>query len=164
MSWIRKWKKSKKKYTWNYIERACKDMSYQMDELGITHVIGLSRGGLVPATIIANNLGVRKLYSIGIASYEMGYDGVESVAGDLSIYQQIPVNASELDKDAVVAVVDDISDKGNTLNYITQNILSNYNCKYVTSCVFVKPGTAHIPDIKYKFVPEDQWVIFPWEI
>lgn len=137
-------------------------MCVDAEQLNITHIIGLSRGGLPPACIMANTLGIRRLYSVGVASYNQG-DEAEDVAGEIQMYQRIPANDSEINRDSVVLVVDDISDRGHTLNYVKDNLLSNFECKHITASVFVKPKTAHLPDIYHKTVPDDQWIVFPWE-
>jgi hypoxanthine phosphoribosyltransferase len=163
MSWIRNWKTSKKRYSWDYIQRACKKMCALAEQANVTHIIGLSRGGLAPACIMANTLGIRKLYSIGVASYNQGEGDVEDIAGEIQMYQRIPTNDSEIDTDAIVLIVDDISDKGHTLNHVKDNLISNFSCKHLTASVFVKPKTTHMPDIYHKLVPDDQWIVFPWE-
>lgn len=162
MSWIQIWKKSKKKYNWNYIERACEELAVEVSELNIRRVIGLSRGGLIPATIIANKLCVREVLSIGVASYELGYDGIEK-PGNIQTYQRLPVNCPVMNKGETMLIVDDISDKGNTFKHVLDTIKSQYNTQFYTASVFVKPGTCFNPDFHYKSVPNDQWVIFPWE-
>lgn len=128
----------------------------------VTHIVGLSRGGLAPACIMANTMGIRKLYSVGVASYTQG-DDVEDVAEDIQMYQRIPANESEMNESSVVLIVDDISDRGHTLDYVKENLTNNFQCKYLTASVFVKPKTTHVPDIYHKLVPDDQWIVFPWE-
>lgn len=163
MSWIRKWKKSKKKYSWGYIERACKSIADDLYEHDISRVIGLSRGGLIPATIIANALGVREVYSIGLASYELTHNGVEEARSDIRVYQRLPSNCPKLNKREMVLIVDDISDKGHTFKHVTNNLTKQYQSTFMTTSIFTKPSTNFIPDMSYKQVPDEQWVVFPWE-
>lgn len=162
MSWIQIWKKSKKRYNWNYIERACEEIACDVAELGIVRVIGLSRGGLIPATIIANKLCVREVLSIGVASYELGYDGIET-AGKIHTYQRLPVNCPVMNKGESMLIVDDISDKGNTFKHVLDSVTAQYRTNFYTASIFMKPDTCFKPDYHYKSVPNDQWVIFPWE-
>lgn len=163
MSWIQIWKKSKKKYNWNYIDNACDRIVCDVSELGITRIIGLSRGGLIPATIIANKLCVREVMSIGVASYDKGYDGTET-AGSINTYQRLPVNCPGMNKGDNMLIVDDISDKGNTFKHVLNLVTDQYKSNFYTASVFIKPGTSFKPDFYHKSVPDDQWVIFPWEI
>ena len=162
MSWLRKWKKTKTKYSWREIEKACKQTIDSYSGPEITRVIGLSRGGLIPATIIANHIGVRYVYSIGIASYELTSEGM-AFSGKHDIYQQIPINSPGMLKEEHVLIVDDISDKGATFEHVVRTHMPSFNCSFSTMAVFVKPKTSYVPDMFYKQVDQDKWIIFPWE-
>jgi len=112
-------------------------------------IIGLSRGGLVPSVIISNMLNIRKVYSIGLMSYE----GEEKK--DLQLYQ-IPV----LEGLQKILLIDDISDSGDSFNQI-KDMLPGKEIR--TASLFVKDQTKHIPDAYGKKVARDTWVVFPWE-
>jgi len=112
-------------------------------------IIGLSRGGLVPSVIMSNMLNVRKVYSIGV----MSYDGQDKKK--LQIYQ-IPALES-LQK---ILLVDDISDSGDSFNEI-RDMLPDKEIRTVS--LFVKDKTNHIPDVYGNRVARDTWVVFPWE-
>lgn len=160
MSWIQIWKKSKKQYTWKHVDRACDGLSKRYDEITLPKtIIALARGGLVPATILANKLGVRHVYSLGISSYD---EGVFAKPGELNVYQRLPINRRMPD-DEIVLIVDDISDKGHTFNFAKQYIQENVCMNTITMSLVSKPGTAHEPDYVYDHVPAEQWVVFPWE-
>ena len=162
MSWIRKWKKSKAKYSWKDISRACEHVVKNYDGPEITQIVALSRGGLVPGTIIANMLGVRKLYSIGLASYELDKQGLPTV-NQHDVYQCLPHDCVDMKSGEHVLIVDDISDKGTTFEHVIHEHMSRYKCKVTTMALYVKPKTRYIPDLYYKMVDQEQWVVFPWE-
>lgn len=160
MSWTRLIRKnSKRKYSWRYIERACDLISRRVEDLGIDRIIGLSRGGLVPATILANNLNVREVYSIGVASY----DDRSNTPGVMNTYQRLPSNAPGFSRGDNVLIVDDISDKGKTFEHVYNLTESQHDCMLYSASIFIKPKTKHTPDFYHSQVPEDQWVVFPWE-
>jgi hypoxanthine phosphoribosyltransferase len=52
-------------------------------------------------------------------------------------------------------IVDDISDSGNTL--------MKYKGKYPIITVLCKKKTLVVPDIFIEMVPEEDWIVFPWE-
>ena len=162
MSWTRRWKKTKAKFNWRQIERACKQTIDQYDGKHITRVIGLSRGGLIPATIVANHIGARYVYSVGLASYELTDNGME-FTGDHDVYQRIPVNCPGFSKRDHVLIVDDISDKGATFDYVIRTQMPSLPCSYTTMSIFIKPGTSHVPDLYHKQIDRELWVVFPWE-
>jgi hypoxanthine phosphoribosyltransferase len=159
MSWTRLIRKNnRRKYSWRYIERACELISKRVEFLGIDRIIGLSRGGLVPATILANNLHVREVYSIGVASYDKN-----NTPGNINTYQRLPMNASGFSRGENVLIVDDISDKGDTFKHVYGTTEMQHECMLYTASIFIKPNTKHIPDFYHSQVPEKQWVVFPWE-
>lgn len=127
-----------------------------------TSVIGLSRGGLIPATIIANYLNIRHVYSIGLASYEMDKQGNVCISRH-DVYQRIPSNSRCLKRGERVLIVDDISDKGTTFQHVMNTYMTKAECDVTTLSLFIKPETTYIPDMYHKCVPQDEWIIFPWE-
>lgn len=164
MSWIRKWKSNKKEYNWKYVNRACIEITKTYHKPPPSKIIGLSRGGWVPAVILANLMNVREVYSMGIASYDsgLGHD-VEDQQGSIRTYQRLPTNHPGLSAGEPVLIVDDISDNGHTLKHVVGNIRNMFNCPVYTACVFIKHGTSFVPDYYYKSVSRDEWVVFPWE-
>ena len=99
-------------------------------------IMGITRGGLIPAVIISNMLNIRKVYS-------------------LEIYQ-VP-EMSSIEK---VLLIDDISDSGTTLK-LTSEMMSGK--EVVTASLFLKHKTTFTPNVYGTVVPDDLWVVFPWE-
>lgn len=140
------------------IDKICKDMI--MSDVKIDSVIGLSRGGLIPAVMLANQLGVRQVYSYGLKSYS------KKTRGDIETYQH--VHADSITGDNII-VVDDISDKGETMGYVKRQLCSSdrltpWKHKNIHTCTLcIKEHTDFLPTW-YDFTLEsDEWVIFPWE-
>lgn len=162
MSWIRIWKKSKRFYGWRHVDRACYNLTCRYDHDLPKRVIALARGGLVPATIIANKLGVRHVHSLGLSSYEMSIEGEER-PGEFNLYQALPTNAPRMNPDDVVLIVDDISDKGTTFKYAKEYIKQIVGGTVVTMSLTIKPETQFKPDYYDEVVDQEQWLVFPWE-
>lgn len=162
MSWTRIWKKSKRFYGWRHVDRACNNLACKYDHFLPRRIIALARGGLVPATIIANKLGVRHIHSLGLASYEMSSDGIER-PGEFNLYQALPTNAPRMNPDDVVLIVDDISDKGTTFKYAKEYIKQIVGGTVVTMSLTIKPETQFKPDYYDEVVDQEQWLVFPWE-
>lgn len=162
MSWIQIWKKNKQRYGWRHVTKACDSILTKYNQPLPTRVVALARGGLIPATILANKLGVRHVYSLGISSYEQQHDGTE-IAKEFEIYQRIPTNIGHVDRDDRVLIVDDISDKGTTFEFAEQYIHDKMGGKIVTAALVIKPGTKYTPTYYHDVVDDDKWVIFPWE-
>tara|TARA_R110000824_G_scaffold271356_3_gene459901 strand:+ start:471 stop:977 length:507 start_codon:yes stop_codon:yes gene_type:complete len=151
-----------RKYSWDYIDSACANIAKQW-RWGSPKIVGISRGGLIPATLIAKHLNVGEVYSIGLKSYsdDSAYATRTSTP---DVYQDIQCNCTPrlYNFRKPVLLVDDISDKGNTLEYVCTNILKDITFLR-TATLFIKDKTQFIPDLFHTKVPDTQWVIFPWE-
>lgn len=130
------------------------------DNLHVSNIIGLSRGGLIPATIIAQQLNVSNVYSVGLKSYQED--------GSYKTRLKTPVVYQELSKadikninkcDGSVLIVDDISDEGITMMHVSDIYkLNNKRC----ASLFIKRSTCFIP--RYYHTCTDKWIVFPWEL
>lgn len=167
MSWITNWKNKRKlNCSWNNVHSFCKNVvDEQWTGPPPCCIVGISRGGLVPAVIVANLMGVRKIFSVGVASY---MTDTSRKAEEFSIYQHLPTNSTTImngvSRGDSVLVVDDISDKGKTLTKVVDGIRELYGCKIRTMSLYIKHGTEFVPDMYYRGVPDKRWVTFPWEI
>lgn len=159
MSWITKWKSNKQHYSWGQIEKYCKRALSVWRNDPPDVVIGLSRGGWVPAVIAAQHFSVRELYSIGLYSYP---DSSEQPSGNITQYQNLPVNLRNINGRTIL-IVDDISDKGRTFEHVVNSLQTVYKCNVKTMSVFIKERTSFVPDYYYRIEPGEQWIVFPWE-
>ena len=117
----------------------------QKNDAGLIAIIGISRGGLVPAVILSEYKN-SYIYSIGIKAQEQ------------IIYQNI--NKSELNNFKTIYLIDDICDSGRTFKYATKE-LNNLN--YKTIYLLYRPNNIYKPDYYAKEIKKD-WIIFPWEM
>lgn len=111
-------------------------------------IIAISRGGLIPAGILAYELDIRNSQAINISSY----DGENRRAED-----QIEVSADIGAVDAATLIVDDLSDTGSTIRLLRRSFP---NARYVT--VYAKPKGKADVDIFARELP-DKWLVFPWD-
>jgi xanthine phosphoribosyltransferase len=163
MNWIARWKnKGKKRYSWTYIDRACKSIADQWT-LPTPRIIGISRGGLIPATLIAKHLSASEVYSVGLKSYDN--DSYYAKRRDVPIVYQDINYIPTLSRVEPILIVDDISDEGKTLEYLTGSGMENIGSgtTIMTATIFIKAKTTFTPDMYHLKVPDEQWVVFPWE-
>ena len=115
-------------------------------------VVGIARGGLFSALILADRLGA-EFDSIRVKSYAGGYLHEPKLVSDVT---------QDLNGKTVV-VVDDVSDRGETFDFVVNHIKDRYSPKDVkTASLFVKPWTKFTPDV---YVSDtDSFIIFPWEL
>ena len=57
--------------SWDQFHRDCRALTWRLNEVGPFHaIIAITRGGLVPAAIVARELGIRIIDTVCIASYD----------------------------------------------------------------------------------------------
>tara|TARA_R100001082_G_C4340924_1_gene150100 strand:+ start:335 stop:787 length:453 start_codon:yes stop_codon:yes gene_type:complete len=127
------------------------------DKGKITHIIGLARGGLIPATVISYELD-RPLLSYAISSYK-GTKKTENLHITQSInFYELYENNNNLH----VLVVDDICDTGDTMEHLTTKLALS-NIPYTTACICTKKKHTKWLDHYGVVVPDNKWIVFPWE-
>jgi len=71
--------------SWDQFHRDCRALTWRLNEVGPFHaVIAITRGGLVPAAIVARELGVRVIDTVCIASYDHTKQGELQVLKGIS--------------------------------------------------------------------------------
>src|SRR6476646_10578978 len=57
--------------SWDQFHRDCRALTWRLNEVGPFHaIIAITRGGLVPAAIVARELGLRIIDTVCVASYD----------------------------------------------------------------------------------------------
>jgi len=119
-----------------------------------THVIGITRGGIIPATIISYQLNA-KLLAYGVATYN------DTVKTDVVNVTQ-DIDFDQIDPNSRILVVDDICDSGETFEFIKKQIDGRFELvKY--AALFTRERSQHIIDHYGALVPKNVWVSLPWE-
>jgi len=113
-------------------------------------VIGIARGGIPGAMVIADDLGV-KIDFINVKSY----DGPEREE------PRIISTITESVRDKNVLVVDDLVDDGDTLAVVREHLVKEEPKSISTAVLFRKPWSKVEPD--YCLEVTDRWIVFPWE-
>lgn len=136
--------------SWEEMHRNSKALAWRLIDKGSWKgLIAITRGGLVPACIIARELDIRLVETLCIASY----DHTEQRGADvLKVPQDIGDGAGWL-------VVDDLVDTGNTFK-IAREILP----KAHYACIYAKPAGAETTDSFITEVSQDTWIHFPWDL
>lgn len=149
------------KFDWARIDAACEAIAQGVVDAGleIDMVIGISRGGLIPATIIAHQLGVQRVGSFQIGSYESGLQGAIQ---DLEDRNHLMASVERADN---ILIVEDIVDTGKSMKYLRDRF-ELFQAKIAFASLVVKGHKAPQntwPDIYDTLLESDAWVHFPWE-
>src|SRR3954452_3535854 len=97
--------------SWDQFHRDCRALTWRLNELGPFHaVVAITRGGLVPATIVAREIGVRVIDPVCIASYD------HTRQADLQVLKNIGADTAALGGGTGkgLLIVDDLVDTGKT--------------------------------------------------
>lgn len=116
-------------YSWQDVENACVNIALQMykDAWRPDYIVGITRGGNVPATILSNMLGVRgEALKVSLRDAEGHNESNCWMSSDAFGY--VEENERELykarwdiSKRKNILIVDDINDTGATFNWIKED-------------------------------------------
>ena len=135
--------------SWEMLQSDCKTLSARL--LGARsweRIIGIARGGLVPAAIIARELNVRLVDTVCISSYTVKTQEEAIILKALE--------AGENSENWLV--VDDLVDTGRSAQIVRKMLPYSY---FVT--VYAKPEGRAWVDEYITQVPQDTWILFPWD-
>ena len=148
----------KERVSFDVIDFYSRTIADRVKDEGITHVIGLARGGLIPATIISYELDV-PLLSYAISSYK---DTTKTDKFKVHQFVHFSDLKSLKEVDPHVLVVDDICDTGETMQYIWSKLtLANIKAKCTT--IFTKKKHRKFLHHYGHVIPDNKWIVFPWE-
>ena len=97
--------------SWDQFHRDCRALTWRLNEVGPFHaIIAITRGGLVPAAIVARELGIRVIDTVCIASYD------HTKQGDLQALKGVSAETAKLGGGTGkgLLIVDDLVDTGKT--------------------------------------------------
>ena len=119
-------------------------------------IVCVTRGGLVPAAIVARELGIRLIETVCVASY---HDYKEQ--GGLEVLKRVSPDIVGLSggKGAGVLVIDDLVDTGKTARLVRDMVPK---CHYAT--LYAKPAGRPLVDTFITEVSQDTWIYFPWDM
>lgn len=119
------------------------------------HLAGISRGGLVPLSILANHLRIRQP-NIGIV-HAQSYQGINQQE---SVSLLIEPRTAELLNQPDTLVIDDIYDSGATYRRLQESFP-----KPTYAALYRRNGSPDFPNLIWaKNVPKSTWLVFPWEV
>lgn len=135
--------------SWNEINLHSKSLARKLMDLGPWKgVIAVTRGGLVPACVIARQLGLHHIETFCISTYN------DQTQGTTSFIKK----PDGVDDGSGWLVIDDLSDTGNTFRTIRTHLP---NAHY--AAIYAKPKGEDAIDTYIMSVSEDTWIHFPWE-
>jgi xanthine phosphoribosyltransferase len=148
-----KWQKSFP-VSWDQFHRDARALAWRLSSAGpFSAVVAITRGGLVPAAIVARELGIRVIESVCVASYD--YDK----QGEIQVLKAVSPAIIGAELGAGVLVVDDLVDTGATLKVVREMLPKAH---YAT--VYAKPQGRPLVDTFVTEVSQDTWIYLPWDM
>ena len=140
--------------SWDEFHRDSRALAWRLNGEGpFRGIVAVARGGLVPAAIVARELGIRLVDSFCVASYHE-----ETQQGDLEILKEVAPDLVESGGTGVL-VVDDLVDTGKTGRCVRERLP---NAHFAT--VYAKPQGRPLVDTFITEVSQDTWIYFPWDL
>lgn len=142
---------------WEQFHRDCRALAWRLKGLNDWKaIVCITRGGLVPAAIIARELGVRMIDTVCVASYH-DYES----QGDMQVIK--PIDPSVIDADGGegegVLIIDDLVDTGKTAKVVRAMLPKAH-----FATVYAKPMGRPLVDSFITEVSQDTWIYFPWDM
>jgi len=178
-------------YSWKDVERACLNIALQMynDNWKPDYIVGITRGGNVPATILSNMLGIRcEALKVSLRD---NHEGESSESNCWMSEDAYGYNDTEEMYDPMlghfkaskenrknILILDDINDTGATFNWIKQDWKStclpdspawktvwgeNVRFAVMTENLSSEFGEVNYHAYELNKAEEDVWLVYPWE-
>jgi xanthine phosphoribosyltransferase len=141
--------------SWDQFHRDARALAWRLAGAGpFEAVVCVTRGGLVPAAIVARELGIRLIETVCVASYD------HTRQGELKILKTVADSVVALGggQGRRVLIVDDLVDTGKTAK-VVRDILP----KAHFATVYAKPMGRPMVDTFITEVSQDTWIYFPWD-
>ena len=116
-------------------------------------IVGVTRGGWVPARVLADLLEITDLVTVGVEFYV----GVAETRSEPVLTQR--VFADVAGKKALL--VDDVADTGKSLQLAREHVRQQGAAEVLIATVYCKPFSVIKPDYYEK--ETRGWVVFPWD-
>ena len=134
--------------SWDQLHRDAKALAWRLAERGPWNgIIAVTRGGLVPAAIVARELEVRMIDTVCISSYDYKNQGHPEVLKSVD------------GRGENMLIVDDLVDTGRTAEVVREMLPDAH-----FATVYAKPAGRPLVDTFITEVSQDTWIYFPWDM
>jgi xanthine phosphoribosyltransferase len=138
--------------SWDQFHRDAKALAWRLAASGpFEGIVCITRGGLVPAAIVARELNVRLIETVCVESYA----GIGK-QGELRILKGIADKV--VAKGKGLLIVDDLVDTGRTARVVRDLAPQAH-----FATVYAKPLGRPLVDTFVTEVSQDTWIYFPWD-
>ncbi len=134
--------------TWGQLHRDARALAWRLLDMDyFKGIVAITRGGLVPAAIIARELDIRLVDTVCVSSYNW-----QDQRGEVEILKTIEGDGKGW------LLIDDLVDTGATAKTV-RDLLP----KAHFATVYAKPLGRPLVDTFVTEVSQDTWILFPWD-
>jgi xanthine phosphoribosyltransferase len=117
-------------------------------------IIAITRGGLVPAALVARELDIRLIDTICVTSYASAGTGMaDMVRAEVKVLKGVAGDGDGF------LLIDDLVDSGRTAQVVRQLLPKAH-----FATLYAKPAGRPIVDTCVKEFKQNKWIFFPWDI
>ncbi len=141
--------------SWDQFHRDSRALAWRLNGTGpFEAIVAITRGGLVAAAIVARELGVRVIDTVGVTSYD------HQTQGEIRILKAVSDDVLKLGGEGgkALLIVDDLVDTGKTAR-VVRDLLPRAHF----ATVYAKPMGRPLVDSYITEVSQDTWIFFPWD-
>jgi len=141
--------------SWIELHRDARYLSRELHAKGPWKgIIAVTRGGLVPAALVARELDIRLIDTICVTSYSSGAEGgAAQERGKITLLKGV-----QGDGDGYL-LIDDLVDTGKTAQAVREMLPKAY-----FATLYAKPLGRPVVDTCVKEFKQSKWIYFPWDI
>ena len=142
--------------SWDQIHRDSRALAWRLEKRGPfdgewSAVVAITRGGMVPAMIIARELDIRVVDTISVKSYDHQSQSAARILKS--------PNKDLMGNGKGILIIDDLVDSGRTLE-----IVKDLYPKAHYATIYAKPKGRPMVDSFITEVSQDTWIFFPWDM
>lgn len=139
--------------SWEQFHRDAKALAWRLNGTGpYSAMVAITRGGMVPAAVVARELGIRVIETVCVASYDYDKQGALEVLKTVS--PAILATGGE-----GILIIDDLVDTGATARAVRAMLPKAH-----FATVYAKPEGRPLVDTFVTEVSQDTWIYLPWDM
>ena len=134
--------------SWEQLHRDSKALAWRLlDKEFYKGIVAVTRGGLVPAAIVARELDIHLVDTVCVSSYDW-----KDQRGEVEVLKSISGDGDGW------LLIDDLVDTGRTAEVVRKIIPRAH-----FASVYAKPAGRPLVDTYITEVSQDTWILFPWD-
>ena len=134
--------------TWDQLHRDSRALAWRLLDMNFFKgIVTVTRGGLVPAAIVARELDIRLVDTICVSSYDW-----QDQQGEIEVLK------SMTEDDEGWLLIDDLVDTGRTAKVVRELLPKAH-----FATVYAKPAGRPLVDTFITEVSQDTLILFPWD-